>query len=319
MTKQTTDNEEITLTKLAQEYADDDNARALLESLRWPQGAFCPHCKATKPYILKPRKESQSPARKGLYKCRSCQKQFTVTVNTIFADSKLPINKWVMAFFILVSAKKGVSAHQMHRMIGVTYKTSWFLCHRIRHAFKLDFPAEKLRGQVEVDETFVGGVQPINTGTGKRPRKPQVVALVERGGGLRVKVVERLSSKTIGQFLRDNVAMGSTLNTDGNPNYDAVYLPKIKHESVNHSRGELQRERADGTKVHVNSCESFFSLLKRGITGSFHHVSKEHLHRYADEFAFRWNNRKITDGERFIKGISMVEGKRLKYTEMVRA
>ena len=134
---------------------------------------------------------------------------------------------------------------------------------------------------------------------------------------MRVKVVDRLSSKTIGDFMRSNIAFGSTLNTDGNPFYRTAYLPRIKHESVNHSAGEMQRERADGSKVHVNSCESFFSLLKRGVTGAFHHISKEHLPRYCDEFAFRWNTRKLTDGERFEVAITMIEGKRLKYRETI--
>jgi len=323
-TKQTKEDEKpLTLSKLALQYADEDEARKYFESLRWPNGVTCPHCQSKEHYALKPstepRQRGKRPARKGLYKCKDCHKQFSVTVGTIFSDSKVPLSKWCMAFFLLCSSKKAISAHQLHRTIGVTYKTAWFMSHRIRHAFSPILGEEKLKGQVEVDEGFIGGVQPINPANGKRFRKPAVVALVERGGGMRVKVVERLSCHTIGDFMRENIAKGSTLNTDGNPNYKTIYLPQIKHDSVNHSGGELQRERADGSKVHVNSCESFFSLLKRGVTGAFHHISKEHLHRYCDEFAFRWNTRKLTDGERFLIAIQQSIGKRLKYKNTIAA
>jgi hypothetical protein len=147
----------------------------------------------------------------------------------------------------------------------------------------------------------------------------QVVALIERGGDVRTKIIDRISHRNVGQFMRDNIERGSTLNTDGNPRYKTLYLPTVKHDSVNHSQKEFIRERADGSKVHVNHCESYFSLLKRGITGAFHHISTEHLPRYCDEFSFRWNTRFLTDGERFEKAVAMVEGKRLKYRETIQA
>ena len=218
----------------------------------------------------------------------------------------MPLHKWLLAFFLLSSSKKAISAHQIHRSLGVTYKTAWFMCHRIRHAVRPPEGQGKLGGSVEMDETFVGG---------KGKPKSTVVALIERGGEVRTKIVDRISHKNIGQFLRNNVARGSTLNTDANPRYKTLYLPTMRHDAVNHSAGEFKREKADGSKSHVNHCESFFSLFKRGITGAFHHVSKEHLHRYCDEFAFRWNNRKLTDGERFAVAIQSAEGKRLKYSD----
>ena len=141
------------------------------------------------------------------------------------------------------------------------------------------------------------------------------MALIERGGEVRTKVIDRVTHRNIGDFMRGNIAHGSTLNTDGNPRYKGVYLPAIKHESVNHSAKEYTRERADGSKAHVNHCESFFSLFKRGVTGAFHHISKEHVSKYADEFAFRWNTRDLTDGERFEIAVQGSDGKRLKYKE----
>lgn len=300
--------EELNLATLVSVYGDEDKARELLESLRWPSGAVCPHCAKDKPYKLVAKAPGKRSARPGLYKCRSCRKQFTFRVGTIFEDSKIPLSKWCMAIALLCSSKKAVSSHQMHRMLGVTQKTAWFMCHRIRHAFSPLLASGKLAGNVEIDEAFFGG---------KNKPKVQVVALIERGGEVRTKVIDRLSHRNIGPFMRENIAKGSVVNTDGNPRYRGVYLPSIKHESVNHSASEFSRERADGTKAHVNHCESFFSLLKRGVTGAFHHVSKEHLPRYCNEFAFRWNTRKMTDGERFIEAISLTEGKRLKYQDTI--
>src|SRR5258708_1481871 len=176
------DAEELNLIKLAQEYSDPDVARQLLESILWPDGPVCPHCKNHKDkpiYTMTPKPGSKSPVRAGLYKCAACRKEFTVTVGTIFEDSHLSISKWLMAFFILRSSKKAISAHQLHRMLGITYKTAWFMAHRIRHAMSPKLPLGKLlRGTVEVDETFVGGKGDAKT---RYMRKTPVVALGERG------------------------------------------------------------------------------------------------------------------------------------------
>jgi transposase-like protein len=302
--KDTTE-DKITLASLAVEYSDENEARKYFESIRWPNGPVCPHCGSKNHYALKPRSTSNRPCRAGLYKCKDCGKQYTVAVGTIFSDSKVPMRKWLLAFFLLSSSKKAMSAHQIHRSLGVTYKTAWFMCHRIRHAMK-PMEEEKLSGTVEMDEAFIGG---------KGSQKAKVVSLIERGGEIRTKVVDRLTHKNIGPFVRENVAKGSTLNTDANPRLETLYLPAIKHDSVNHSENEYSREKADGSKVHVNNCESFTGLLKRGIMGAFHHISQQHLPRYCDEFAFRWNTRKTEDGERFETALGMTVDKRLKYRE----
>lgn len=317
--KRELDTDELNLVKLAQEYSSDDKARELLESLRWPKGPVCPHCKCDgttkKIYTLTPKPDSSRPARKGLYKCGACRKQFTVTVGTIFEDSHIPIGKWLMALFIMCSSKKGISAHQVHRMLDVTYKSAWFMCHRIRYAMgpSMPLPPDKmLKGIVEADETFVGGVGDRKT---KMSRKTPVVALIERGGDMQVRVVADVTQKNLGKCLAECVNTQAILCTDEHVSYKTEGKNFAKHHSVVHGRKQYAKTAPDGTLVHVNSCESFFSLLKRGVHGSWHHVSREHLAKYANEFAFRWNSRHDTDGERMSKAVAVTEGKRLTYRQ----
>jgi transposase-like protein len=325
--KITEEKDELNLITLAQQYSDDDKARELIESLLWPHGAYCPHCKADMPYKLTPKATSKRPARKGLYKCRTCRKQFTVTVGTIFEDSHIPIGKWLMAIFLLCSSKKGMSAHQVHRMLKISLKSAWFMMHRLRYAVGRKAPLGKLlQGVIECDETFVGGKPRLGdmvTGTGYRKdsNKTPVVALVERGGDVRTKVVASVNQKNLRSFVDDNIVRDCTVNTDQNHVYKNILYPIVKgrfgkHEIVNHSRGEYARHNADGTVAHINTCESFFSLIKRGVYGSFHHISKEHLHRYCDEFGFRWNTRFMTDGERMQEAVSTAEGRLLTYKQV---
>jgi transposase-like protein len=312
--------EELNLVKLAQEYSDDDKARALLESLRWPDGPVCPHCQsdgkgAKAIYKLEPKADSKSPARRGVYKCGSCRNQFTVTVGTLFEDSHLPLYKWLMAIFILCSSKKAVSAHQLHRMLGITYKTAWFMAHRIRYAMGPPIPLEsKLTGTVEVDETYVGGKGPSQT---RYKRQVPVVALVQRDGDVHTRVVANVTQRNLKFAIADTVAKSAIVNTDDSGVYRKQLGAYARHDVVNHSREEYARHNPDGTVSHTNTCESFFSLLKRGVYGSWHHVSREHLPKYADEFAFRWNRRKATDGERAVAAIKATEGKRLTYRQAV--
>jgi transposase-like protein len=326
--KEIEEKDELNLVTLAQEYADEDKARGLLESLRWPHGAYCPHCKADEPYKLTPKPTSKRPARTGLYKCRTCRKQFTVTVGSIFEDSHIPISKWLMAIFLICSSKKGMSSHQLHRMLKITYKSAWFMTHRLRFAMGTKAPLGKLlQGIVEVDETYVGGKPRIGdklrgTGYRKDSNKIPVVALLERGGNVRTKVVSNVNQKNLRGFLDDNIVRDCIINTDQAPMYRSIVYPIVKgiggkHEVVNHHLGEYARHNADGTVSHINTCESFFSLIKRGVYGSFHHVSKEHLHRYCDEFSFRWNTRAQTDGERMGTAIGLTEGKRLTYRQVI--
>ena len=311
--KRAEDNDELNLIKLASQYADEDAARGLLEKMRWPKGAICPHCKCDDVYKLTPKPKSGKPGRKGLYSCAACRKQFTVTVGTVFEGSHIPISKWLMAMFILCSAKKSISAMQMHRMLGITYKTSWFMCHRLRVAMTPADPVEpKLTGTVEVDETFVGGKGDRTT---KFSRHTPVVALVERGGVARVKVVASVTQKNLGAALDEYVSKEAVVNTDEHPGYKGPLKHWKAHHAVNHSECEYKRENEDGSIASTNTAESFFSLLKRGVYGSWHHVSREHLPKYANEFAFRWSHRGTSDGERMQALVPCSEGKRLFYRQ----
>jgi transposase-like protein len=310
--------DDLNLITLAQEYADEDKARGLLESLLWPDGPICPHCKNhnEKPiYKLQSKEGSKSKVRKGLYKCGACRKPFTVTVGTIFEDSHLPISKWLMAFFIICSSKKSISALQLSRMLKITYKAAWFMAHRLRFAVSPEMPLEKLlKGVVEVDETFVGGKGRLCS---KYRRQTPVVALIERGGNMATRVVSNVTQKNLGQALHDCVEKSATVETDEHGAYRQPLKDWKRHNTVVHSKYEYSRRNADGTVSGINSCESFFSLLKRGVYGAWHHVSREHLPKYANEFAFRWNTRGQTDGERMETAIGMTTGKRLTYRQAI--
>jgi transposase-like protein len=310
------DSEELNLVRLAAEYSDETKARELLESMRWPKGPVCPHCgndgKAKPNSKLTAKPGSKSGVRPGVYFCGACRTQFTVKVGTIFEDSHLPVSKWLMALFIVCSSKKSISAHQLHRMLGITYKTAWFMAHRIRYAVS-GTGDPKLTGTVEVDETFIGGKGDLQT---RSKRKTPVVALVQRGGKMRTAVIASVTQKNIGWAVNHMVDKSAVVNTDESPVYDKPLSKFEDHQTVNHSKFEYARPNADGSVSHVNSCESFFSLLKRGVQGAWHHVSREHLPKYAAEFEFRWNNRDMTDGERMEQAVLKTEGKRLTYRQV---
>jgi transposase-like protein len=312
------ENEELNLVTLAQEYSDEDKARELLERLLWPDGPVCPHCKNHKEkaiYRLQPKAASKHPARKGVCKCGACRKQFTVTVGTIFEDSHIPISKWLMALFIICSSKKSISALQMSRMLDLSYKAAWFMSHRIRYAMSPEMPLYRLlRGVVEVDETFVGGKGDRRF---RAIRKTPVMALIEQGGNVRTRVVPSVSQRNVGNVLSECVAKDAIICTDDWPAYRKATQPFKAHYAVNHTHKEYTVKMPDGVVAGVNHCESFFSLLKRGVFGAWHCVSREHLHRYANEFAFRWNTRKQTDGERMEMAAGMTAGKRLTYRQVV--
>jgi transposase-like protein len=309
---------------LAQQYSDEGNARALLESLRWPDGPVCPHCKCDDVYKLTPKAKAaplpDAPkprkVREGLYCCAACREQFTVTVGTIFEGSHIPISKWIMAWFLMCSSKKSISAHQLHRMLKITYKSAWFMAHRIRYAMgPHGMAVEKLNGTVEVDETYVGGKGDTRT---KSARKTPVVALIERGGRMRANVVTNVTQLTMNALINATVNKGAVVNTDESGVYRRQLKAFAGHDTVNHSAKKYAlRMPGNGRLAHINTCESFFSLLKRGVYGAWHHVSRQHLPKYTDEFAFRWNNRRISDGARFVKGIEGAEGKRLTYQQAI--
>jgi transposase-like protein len=307
------DKDELNLITLAQQYSDEDKARELLESMLWPDGPVCPHCKNHKEkaiYRLQPKEGSKT--RKGVHKCGACRKQFTVTVGTVFESSHIKINKWLMAMFILCSSKKAVSALQMSRMLDLSYEAAWFMVHRLRHAFSDD--KRKLKGVVEIDETFIGGTGSRKT---KLARLTPVMALIEQGGNMKARVVPNVSYRSLGKVLREEVQNDAVICSDENTAYQNVNKEFKAHHSVCHSKYEYILKRADGINVGTNHCESFFSLLKRGVHGAWHNVSREHLHRYVGEFAFRWNTRKLTDGQRMEAAIGLTSGKRLTYRQVI--
>lgn len=307
------DADDLNIVKLAQEYSDENKARKLFESWRWPDGKpVCPHCGFGESYKVTSKADTKNKVRDGLYYCAACRKPYTATVGTIMEDSHVPLSKWMMAFFIICSSKKSVSAHQLHRMLGVTYKTAWFMAHRIRFAFGDDGKSPKLKGVVEVDETFVGGKGDART---KLSRKTPVVALIEQGGNMKVRVVPNVSQKNLGVALRECISKDAVLCTDEHDAYKPEGKQFKAHHKVVHSKFEYVVKMPDGVSAGVNHCESFFALLKRGVHGAWHNVSREHLPKYANEFAFRWNTRKLTDGARMLAAIPMIAGKRLTYRQ----
>ena len=293
----------LTLDEIQSRFGTDETARQYLEEIRWPQGPVCPHCKADSKRVWKIKANEGSEIRAGLYQCAECKKQFTVTVGTIFEDSHIPLRKWLVAWYLLCSSKKGISSLQIQRMLGLgSYRTALFMMHRIRYALKQ--PAfEKIMGTVEVDETYIGGK--AAPGTNQWHNKAAVVALVERGGKIRSQYVERVTAENLQRIVRENVVVTSTVYTDDHAGYLGL-SPKFNHQGVKHSQKEWKRG-----EVHTNTVESAFSLLKRGITGTFHQISKKHLPLYLAEFDHRYNERMVTDGERTVSALKLAEGKRL--------
>lgn len=303
------------LSGLAKHFSDETAARELLEAQRWPNGPECPLCNQTSTvYRMMKLASSTKPGRPGLLRCRACKKQFTVTTGTVFEDSHIPLSKWLLAIHLICASKKGMSAHQLHRMLGITYKSAWFMAHRLRYAMTDGPLATRLVGVVEADETYIGGRRKGRTG---KPgpgdvKKTPVVALVERNGRARAFPMERVTGENIQRALVANLHQISTteLITDESALYGGHKFGRIPHSTVNHSKKEYVRGH-----VHTNTVEGFFSLLKRGIFGVFHHVSKEHLARYCDEFAFRYSARKVSDGARADMLVRGAEGKRLTYKQ----
>jgi transposase-like protein len=268
--------QEINLVELIDRFHSEDSCRARLEELRWPEGVECPRC------------DSKSIARmedRHQYQCRSCRYQFSVTAGTIFHDTHLPLWKWFLAVYLIVESKKGISANQLKRMIGVTYKTAWHLAHRIRDALN-EVDAQLLRGIVEVDETFAGG-EVKGKGRGYKGNKTVVVGAMQRNGNICLQVVRGTDRETLHGFIRENTA-GDTeaIYTDEWSAYKGIADKDTKHEAVKHRDKEWARG-----EVHTNSIEKVWSLLNRSIVRSYHQVSAKHLDAYLDELEFRFNNR----------------------------
>ncbi|HEX6374296.1 MAG TPA: IS1595 family transposase [Allosphingosinicella sp.] len=288
-------------------YSDPELARQHLERLHWPQGPVCPHC-GCMGRITKLEGKSTRP---GVYKCNDCTKPFSVTVGTIMEDSKIPLNKWLMAYALINGSKKGISAHQLHRSLGITYKSAWFLAHRIRET--MDSGNAPLGGApervIEADETYVGG-KTRNRKSRRTAPKKAVVALVERGGEARSFHVAHVQGNVLRTILFQNADRLSTLMTDEAAVYGDIGRQYWNHKTVNHSLAEYARG-----SCHTNTAENFFSIFKRGVIGTYHHLSEAHLHRYCREFDFRYNTRTLTDAERTAEAVKGARGKRLMYRQ----
>ena len=298
-------------------FTDEKAARKHLESLRWADGRFCPHCGETeKTSYVRGKKH-----RPGLYYCNGCKSTFTVTVGTVFERSKIPLHKWMLGYHLMVSSKKGISAHQLHRMLGLTYKTAWFMAHRIRESMKDENPTP-MGGSgisVEADETFIGRTTRARKRAKRFPTtkwkgsvdKMKVVSLVERGGPIRSFKVDRVNSATVQDILFRNISRKSHLLTDEAKIYMEPGAEFASHKWVTHSHKEYAR----GFGIHVNTLEGYFSIFKRGMKGVYQHCGEQHLQRYLVEFDFRFNNREIEDAERRDKALAGSGGKRLTYQQ----
>jgi transposase-like protein len=294
-------------------FTDENAAREHLESVQWPDGPVCPRCGS----MDRIAKMEGSAYRPGLYHCGSCRRQFTVTVGTVYERSKIPLHKWLLATFLLCSSKKGMSAHQLHRMLGVTYKTAWFMEHRIREGMREANPGG-LGGSgkvVEADETYFGDKDVVTKRTkhGKSglSGKRAVLGLVERGGRARMIHIEKVSAENVANLVRLNLSRESALMTDESRLYTVVGGEFARHGRVTHSAGEYVRD-----DVHTNTIESYFSVFKRGMRGIYQHCGEAHLHRYLSEFDFRYNTRSklgFTDAMRTVVALEGIRGKRLTY------
>lgn len=274
--------DDMNLIKLVEQFSDEDACRKHLAELRWPDGVLCLRCESEK---------INGPSKRHLYECADCGYQFSVKVGTVFNDSKLPLWKWFVATYLMCESKKGMSANQLKRTLGVTYKTAWYLCHRIRSAMQ-DEGAPLLTGIVEADETYIGGKlggfsDRQESARHRRDNKTTVLGAVERGGKVRLRVAPDASSASIKGFLADVVADDAeAIYTDSHRSYRGIQDENTVHAYVDHSKGEYVRG-----QIHTNTVESVWSLFDRSVIGSYHKLSKKHLPAYLDEAAFRWNNR----------------------------
>jgi transposase-like protein len=296
-------------------FHDEAAAFEHLESVLWSDGAVCPHCGSTsgKHYNL-------GKTRVGLWKCSDCRKQFTVKVGTLFESAHIPLHKMLQAVYLMSSSKKGVSAHQVHRTLGITYKSAWFLCHRIREAMRPAW-ATPLGGEgliVEIDETFIGRKEGAEVRRGGA-HKNIVLSLVERGGSVRSFHVDSTKKEDIIPIVKANIARETHVMTDESNTYSGLDKLFDKHGVVDHSRKEYSyTDRLSGVKIGINSAEGYYSVFKRGMKGVYQHCKEKHLHRYVGEFDFRHSNRSalgVEDQERTGRALAGLSGKRLLYRD----
>jgi len=292
------------------QFTNEDKAREALEDVRWPDGPFCPHCGNSNQDKIA--KGQGKVARAGLYYCAECNGQFTVTVGTVMERSKIPLSKWLLAMHLMGASKKGISSLQLQRMLGITYKSAWFMCHRIREAMT---PVQRgpIGGQgrtVESDETLIGGKKKNRAYAKTEPKKHTVLTLVDRDGDSHSFHVANVKAKTLRDAITRTVDRKSHFVTDELASYERVGREFAGHTTVNHSTNEYVRL---GGFAHVNTAESRFSLMKRAVFGTHHSISEAHLSRYLAEWDFKWNTRKLRDGERATLIAKGIEGKRLTY------
>lgn len=299
-------------------FTNEEAARAHLEALRWPKGAECPHCGGTERNTQLKGKAHRA----GLWTCGDCRTQFSVTVGTVFERSKVPLHKWLLVTHLMCASKKSISAKQIERMVGVTYKTAWFMCHRVREAMR-PMGFEKLGGGgkiVEADETYFGTSKKAlaEKAKGKKrtggTHKIKIFSMVERGGNVRSFHVDKINSLTVKTHLTNHVHKDTRLMTDEAMFYRKTGESFQSHEAVNHSKYEYSRG-----DVTTNSAESFFALVKRSLIGTYHHVGEQHMFRYMHEFDFRYNNRKVSDAERSDNALKGISGKRITYRRIDQA
>jgi transposase-like protein len=295
-------------------FQNDEAARAMLESILWPEGPVCPHCGVVN--------HAYKTKRPGVFRCaeKVCRKDFSVTMKTVMERSKIALHKWLQGFHLMTSSKKGVSAHQLHRTLSIGYEAAWFMAHRIREAMRLGGLSPLGGGgkTVEADETYIGYLEG-QPRTGKRgwSNKNIVLTLVERGGSARSFHIDSTSVADIAPILRANIAKESGLMTDEHVSYKEVGRGFASHDAVNHSKDEYVRYSADDV-ITTNTVEGFYSIFKRGMKGVYQHCSEKHLHRYLSEFDFRYSNRSalgIEDGERRTLAVKGAAGKRLTYRQ----
>ena len=301
------DNFPQTLMEAIKYFSNEDNALNFMVAIRWQNGIICPRCESKEHSFLSTRR---------LWKCKACKKQFTVKVGTIMEDSPIPLDKWLCAIWMICNCKNGISSYEIHRALGITQKSAWFLMHRIRVAMQTG-SFEKMSGTVEADETFIGG-KASNMHKWKREQKIQgrggvgktiVMGILERHGEVRTQIIKDRDAETLQGIVRENVEEGSNVYTDAHPSYFGLSSDFI-HEFVNHTEEYVRG------LVHTNGLENFWSCLKRGLKGTYIAVTPTHLFRYVDEQAFRFNNRKTNDAARFLLTCFSISGRRLTYKKL---
>jgi transposase-like protein len=301
-------------------FRNDDAARVYLEGVLWPDGPICPHCGVVN--------HAYATKRAGVYRCaeKECRKDFSVTMKTVMERSHIALHKWLQAFHLMTSSKKGISAHQLHRTLGIGYEAAWFMAHRIREAMRAGSLATPMGGEgkiVEADETYYGPTDEPYYSPQRRGRpylkrkgpagKRAIVALVERGGSVRTFHVEHADKVTLNAIISENIARETRLHTDESRLYNDAHTMFAAHETVKHSAGEYARG-----DVNTNSAEGYFSIFKRGMKGIYQHCGEKHLHRYLAEYDFRYNHRValgVNDGERAALAVKNAAGKRLTYRQ----